>query len=111
MSGEQHQQTEISVRAYVDLKIAPIIVALNRIPGVVTIESCQESWPGLGWACFFHQGGETLRRRLIGQMKAATAGIPGVVVQSYPSSRGKLGELIVPTERFQEVVRALESLA
>jgi len=37
----EHQTLEIKVNASVDIRIAPLIIALNRIKGIYTIDSCQ----------------------------------------------------------------------
>jgi hypothetical protein len=46
-----HKTTLIKVNAWVDEGIAPLVFALNDIPGVVTLDSCQEAESG--WALTF----------------------------------------------------------
>ena len=37
----EHQTIDIKVNACVDKKVAPLVIALNRIKGIFTVDSCQ----------------------------------------------------------------------
>jgi hypothetical protein len=47
-----HREIAVKVTAWVDEVIAPLVVALNEVPGVVTLDSCQEDPDGLARVTF-----------------------------------------------------------
>jgi len=52
MMPELHKQVKTKYGFRVDEKMVKIVEILNDIPGVVTIESCQEYKAGNAWVCF-----------------------------------------------------------
>ena len=46
MQLTQHKQVPVKVNAECDEKIAPLVLALNDVKGIFTLESCQEWKPG-----------------------------------------------------------------
>lgn len=46
MQLTQHKQVSVKVNAECDEKIAPLVLALNDVDGIFTLESCQEWKPG-----------------------------------------------------------------
>lgn len=56
-SGIMHQQTFVKVNARCDKGIAPLVIALNELYGVETLDSCQDD--GLWGATVFFTFGDT----------------------------------------------------
>lgn len=55
-----HKEIAIKVTAFVDEGIAPLVLALNEIPDLVTLESCEASGPMQeAWVCFEYGTGWT----------------------------------------------------
>ena len=52
MMHEFNKQVKTKYGFYVDERMVKIVEILNDIPGVITIESCQEFRNGNGWICF-----------------------------------------------------------
>jgi hypothetical protein len=47
-----HREIPVQVTAWVDEGIADLVVALNAVPGVITLDSCQEGPDGLARVSF-----------------------------------------------------------
>ena len=50
-----HKAIQVKVNAWIDQGVAPLVVSLNEIEGVVTLDSCQEGAFGRAF-CFFTYG-------------------------------------------------------
>lgn len=53
-----HEQVEVKVNAMCDRGIAPLVVALNEIQGVETLDSCENGGEGWGAYVFFRYGAD-----------------------------------------------------
>ena len=51
-SKRSHQEIFVKVNALCDQGIAPLVEALNRINGLITLESCEEAVNGEAWVFF-----------------------------------------------------------
>lgn len=73
--GMLHRQVPIKVNAECDQAIAPLVLALNDIKGVITHESCQCSPTGLADIYFNYGNGEDWQKlgRLLNEMAACIA--------------------------------------
>ena len=52
MSSAAHKQVLVKVNAQCDEGIAPLVIALNAVPGVITLDSCQRLFEGKGHVFF-----------------------------------------------------------
>lgn len=53
-----HSEVQVKVNAFVDEGVAPLVVALNAIDGVVTLDSCEED-AGTGEASVYFRYGSS----------------------------------------------------
>jgi hypothetical protein len=55
-----HTEVPVKVTAWVDEGVAPLVVALNEIAGVMTLDSCQEGPEGGAYVLFRSRGGDSV---------------------------------------------------
>jgi hypothetical protein len=56
-SRRPHKEVQVKVNAFVDEGVAPLVVALNSIDGLVTLDSCEED-AGTGAASIYFTYGD-----------------------------------------------------
>jgi hypothetical protein len=57
-----HREIPVKVTAWVDEGIAPLVTALSDVPGVLTLDSCQEGQDGLARVTFCTHDNQALPR-------------------------------------------------
>jgi hypothetical protein len=68
-----HQEVPVKVTAWVDEGIAPLVLALNELPGVQTLDSCQGSTQRPAHVFFAHRGDAKTAAAFAADLGAALA--------------------------------------
>ena len=63
-----HHTVPVKVTAWVDEGVAPLVVALNQFPGVMTLDSCEGDSTLGAYVMFRADGGERFARTLAVQL-------------------------------------------
>ena len=98
-SGQPHAQTWVKVNAPVDRAIAELVLALSKIDGLETIESCQDA-PGHGNAfVFFRYGtweecGVLMFDELLPMLEPDLRASVQLILRAYDAD-SPMGEIIV----------------
>ena len=64
----KHKEIRISVNAWIDEGVAPLVEALNLFPDVLTLESCECAVDGFASVTFDHRRGEKELVRMISKL-------------------------------------------
>jgi hypothetical protein len=112
-----HRKKIIKVNASVDRGIIPLVTALNRFPGILTLDSCQEdSGAAYVYFCLSESNGSALPlfcRELARLLSAARMSIEGFqlsVEWPYDCS-ACMARLTVPTQKVEVVALAIARIA
>ena len=73
-----HKQKPIKVNARCDEEIADLVLALNEIIGLETLDSCQDAGIGLGAHVYFQFGNTWKELATVLQAISDTIGYPGI---------------------------------
>lgn len=112
-----HEQTLVKVNAFVDRGIAPLVLALNSIEGVITLDSCQKgdcgTEPGMAYVYFTYGQSWTALGHLLEWIAAQTQELDlccgfSVRLEWFGSNDKPRAQISVKPEHVIEVAEALQ---
>lgn len=107
----RHSEVPVKVNAWVDSGVAPLVAALSRRPGLITVDSCEESSdPAAAYVSFVTQGVGVAKAasRLARELARAAPDAHYLVrLEWVAGGRGPIGSLVVAPDSILAVAAAI----
>ena len=109
-----HREVPVQVTAWVDEGVAELVTALNAVPGLMTLSSCQEGDDGLArvWFCTHHEG--ALYETVSSIARVIGGGLREHVTLSFwwgSDDAPAVADLACPPERLSAVAASVRASA
>ena len=109
----QHKQVQVQVNAFVDEGVADLIEALARVPGLITLESCQGGDGRDAFVLFtlggWKDAGSFLFERLLPAMSPDLRSVTALRLRAYDDEMAQ-GEISIDPRAIQSLVQCLTDL-
>lgn len=110
----RHSEVPVKVNAWVDSEVAPLVVALSRLPEVITVDSCQESSdPVAAYVAFITRGTSVAKAtaRLARELARTAPDAHYLVrLEWVAGGRRPIGSLVVAPDSISAVAAAVRAL-
>lgn len=112
-----HRQIIVKVNVPVDEGIAPLVVALNRLPSILTVTSCERAGDGRAQVAFTLLDVDAQRtadylRRLSCRIGATNGDLPvSLTMEWFAGGENALAWIRIPSEQTKALAATLESVA
>lgn len=108
-----HTEVPVKVTAWIDAGIAPLVKAMNELPDVVTLQSCQGRPGRSAYVYFTTHGGTTAD--LVETVEHWTAGLGEDAnflfrIEWLPGTKTPLAQLLLPPSQIETVAQRLSGL-